>query len=444
MSCAAVFTQIQVPPVVFAFQTQCIHTSFQNIQSFFSLAAADDFAYAGNQQVHRSYCFLVIVQTHVECFDFYRVVCNEYGFFEDLFCQISFMFCLQVDTPFYGIFKLLTGFFQQFNCFCVCYSAEFVGQDVVQSFQQAFVYKVVEEFHFFGSMVQNILNDVFQHFFCDFHVVIQVSECHFGFDHPEFRSMSCCVGVFCTECGAECIDVTESHCKCFCGQLTGYCQVCFFTKEVFGVVDFAVFCSGQVFQIQSCYTEHFACTFTVRTCDDGCVCVNEAFVLEEFVDRHSNQGTNTECCGEQVCSGTQVSDFTQEFYRVTFFLQRVVGCGCTFYFDFCCFDFEGLFCFGCFHQQTFYDQGSAYVLFCDFFVVGNFVSFENYLNVFEERTVVQFDETEVFGCTHCTDPAADCYFFICILRCVAVDRLYCCQIHDVTPFLSVRFSILLL
>ena len=120
---------------------------------------------------------------------------------------------------------------------------------------------------------------------------------------------------------------------------------------------------------------------------------------------------------------------------MTFFLQRVIGCGCTFHFDFSCFDFEGLFCFGCFYQETFYDQRCAYVLFGDFFVVGQFFCFEYDLDVLEERTVIQFDEAEVFGYTHGADPAADGYFFICICRCVAVDGLYSCQIHDVTSFL---------
>ena len=106
---------------------------------------------------------------------------------------------------------------------------------------------------------------------------------------------------------------------------------------------------------------------------DGSMCVYKTFFLEELMDCVSNQASHTECCGEHVCSGTQISDLAQEFYAVTFFLQRVVGSGSAFNGNFLCLYFKGLFCFGCFHQQTFDDDGSANPQFCDFCVVGQVV-----------------------------------------------------------------------
>ena len=331
------------------------------------------------------------------------------------------MFCLQVDAPGNGVFEFLAGFDQQINGFCVCHTSKVVVQDVMQSVQQTFVYEAVEEFHFFGRVVQYILNDIFQHFFCHFHVVFQISESHFGFDHPEFRSMTRGVGVFCTECGTECVNIAECHGKCFSGKLTTYSQVCFFAEEVFGEVYSAVFFLRQVVQVQCGNAEHFPSAFAVAAGDDGSMCVYKAFALEELMDCISNQASHTECCGEHVCSGTQISDLAQEFYAVTFFLQRVVRSGSAFDGNFLCLYFKGLFCFGCFHQQTFDDDGSANTQFCDFGIVGQRICFKNDLDVFEERTVVQFDEAEIFGYTHGTDPAAQCHFFIGIVRCAAVN-----------------------
>ena len=36
----------------------------------------------------------------------------------------------------------------------------------------------------------------------------------FRFNHPEFSSVTCCIGVFSTECWSECVNVTECLCVC--------------------------------------------------------------------------------------------------------------------------------------------------------------------------------------------------------------------------------------
>ena len=45
--------------------------------------------------------------------------------------------------------------------------------------------------------------------------------------------------------------------------------------------------------------------------------------------------------------------------------------------------------------ETFDDDGSANTQFCDFGIVGQSICFKNDLDVFEERTVVQFDKISV-------------------------------------------------
>ena len=304
----------------------------------------------------------------------------------------------------------------------------------MQSVQQTLVHEAVEEFHFFGGVVQNILNDIFQHFLCDFHVIVQIGKCHFGFNHPEFRRMSGCVGIFRTEGRPEGINIAERHCKGFRGKLTGYGKVGFLAEEILGIIYLAIGCTRQVIQIQCSDTEHFACTLTVGACDDRCVGINKALALEKFMDCHCNQAAHTEGCGEQVCSGTQICDFTQKFYGVAFFLQGIIGGGGAFHINLCCLYLEGLLCFGGFHQKTFYNQRRADILLGDFFIILQSFRFKNNLNIFEEGAVIQLDKAEILGDTHGANPAAQCDLFICIRRSVAVDRFYCCQIHDVTSF----------
>ena len=48
---AAIFPQIHIPPVIFLVKPHFLHSLCQYIQSFFSLAATDDFADARHQQI---------------------------------------------------------------------------------------------------------------------------------------------------------------------------------------------------------------------------------------------------------------------------------------------------------------------------------------------------------------------------------------------------------
>ena len=209
------------------------------------------------------------------------------------------------------------------------------------------------------------MDDVFQHGFCQDHIIVQICKSNLRLDHPELRCMTGRVGVLCTEGRSECIDVTECLCIRLAVQLSAYGQVGRFIEEVFGKIYFSVFCLRNVVQIHGGYLEHLTGTFTVASCDQWSVHIDKSSLLEEFVDRISDQGTYTEHGLESVGSRTQMGNCTQVFHAVAFFLQRIIRCGSALYADLGCLDLKWLFClWGC-HQSSLYDDGCTYVQFGD-------------------------------------------------------------------------------
>ena len=61
MFAAAEPAQVKVPGLVLFLKPQFFHSCGQNVQSFFTLATADDFANAGYKQIHRGNGFTVII-----------------------------------------------------------------------------------------------------------------------------------------------------------------------------------------------------------------------------------------------------------------------------------------------------------------------------------------------------------------------------------------------
>ena len=82
---AAVLAQLQIPPVIFAVKFHLFDLIFQNIDTIFSLRAADDFADFGNENVHSRNCFVIIVGAHVKCFDACGIIGKDDRFFKMLF-----------------------------------------------------------------------------------------------------------------------------------------------------------------------------------------------------------------------------------------------------------------------------------------------------------------------------------------------------------------------
>ena len=112
---AAVFSQVDIPRIRFGIETVLGEVFEQNVEPFFTLTAADDFADAGDEHIHGSDGFLIIVETHVKRFDFFWIVIDGDGFFKMLFGQPAFVFGLEVEAVGDWIFKGLAAGNQQLD-----------------------------------------------------------------------------------------------------------------------------------------------------------------------------------------------------------------------------------------------------------------------------------------------------------------------------------------
>ena len=126
--------------------------------------------------------------------------------------KVAFVLALKVDAPADGIFELHTfcdSLFEDLDAFSVGKPYEAVLEDTLQALDELLVEHIVEELDVVGAMVEGILNAVFDELLCEVHIVFDVIERHLGLDHPEFGEVPRGVGVLCSECRAEGVNLTE-------------------------------------------------------------------------------------------------------------------------------------------------------------------------------------------------------------------------------------------
>ena len=70
---------------------------------------------------------------------------------------------------------------------------------------------LVKELEVFATVVEQVLNTVFEEVFRQIHVHFKVVKCHLRFDHPELGKVAGSVGVFCAERRSEGVDLSETH-----------------------------------------------------------------------------------------------------------------------------------------------------------------------------------------------------------------------------------------
>ena len=136
------------------------------------------------------------------------------------------MFRLQVDTPtIHRILELallvVVGVTQDIDGFGVGQAHELMLKHKVQLADELhrFVFFLLalffvlqafaEELEVVHVVVQSILDQVFQHFLCQIHVVVDVVEGHFRLNHPELGQVAGSVGVLSTEGGSKSINLAQ-------------------------------------------------------------------------------------------------------------------------------------------------------------------------------------------------------------------------------------------
>ena len=158
-----------------------------------------------------------------------------------LFHKISFMFTLQVGTPFFNnivefLFLIRLRIFQNLDGFGVAYSLEIIFENKIQLFQKShaaslsfwlqlvFIFlSFCQKFKIVFAMFQDILQYIFYKIFCQIHVLVKIAESNFRLDHPEFSQVTRSIRVFSPESRAKGIYLPESHSKSFCFQLSRNC-----------------------------------------------------------------------------------------------------------------------------------------------------------------------------------------------------------------------------
>ena len=167
-------------------------------------------------------------------------------------------------------------------------------------------------------------------------MVIKIIKSHFRFYHPKFSKMTRSIWIFCTESRSKSINTAQSGCQSFCFKLTWNCKTCFFTKEIFWIINNFMsifnfhstdtgfhthFCN--FFHAQSCDLEHFACTFTIWTSNFRSINILESSFLEKWMNGKCHLISHAINCSKSICSRTQMCIFAKIFHGHFIFLQRI-------------------------------------------------------------------------------------------------------------------------
>ncbi len=142
----AEFTRIQVPPHILHGDAQFVDTCQQFLVIGFALAAADNFADLGEEDVHGTYGAAVFVLLHIESLDFLGIIGEYHRTFEVLLDQITFVLALEVGTPIYGELEFVPALFKDLDTLGVCQTYKFVVDYEAQALNQLGVIHLSQEF----------------------------------------------------------------------------------------------------------------------------------------------------------------------------------------------------------------------------------------------------------------------------------------------------------
>ena len=115
----------------------------EHVAALLALAAAAQFADAGDQEVRRRDGLAVVVQAHVERLDFLGVIGDEHRPPEVLFGEVPLMLGLKVAAPEHRVFEGCAGIFEDFDRVGVADAREVRVPDGFQPVDEALVDEAV-------------------------------------------------------------------------------------------------------------------------------------------------------------------------------------------------------------------------------------------------------------------------------------------------------------
>ena len=404
---AAVFTEVEIPPIVLFLETKLLHTRGQHIQALLTLRAANDLADARNEKVHGRNGLSVIIHAHIECLDILGIVHKENGLLIYLFCEVSFMLGLQIDAPIYGELEALAALLENLDRLGVGHLRIVSLAQCTETLKQALIHEAIEEIQLLGTFIHNMADDILDHIPCQLHIIVQIRKGDLGLDHPELSRMTCRIRILRTEGRTEGVDITERHRVGLALELARNREVRALAEEVLGEVHLTRLGERGILHIQGGDAEHLARAFGIRGRDDGGVHIHKAAIVEEGMDRIGNLGAHAEYRGEQIRSRAKVRLLSKELHTVALGLQGVIGGRSTLNLDLIRLQLKGLLCPGRQGQNTRHNQSRADVLRRDRIVIINSVSLKHHLDALEIRAVVQINKSKSLGVTQVAHPSAD-------------------------------------
>ena len=326
------------------------------------------------------------------------------------FDQVTFVLALQVESPTDREFELHAASDQDIDPLGIVEADEIVFDDELQAVDQLRVVHFGEELQVVLTVIEGIADQVLQKVLGQFHVVFQLEESDFRLDHPELGQVARGVRVFGSERRAERIDLRQGQRAEFAFELAGDGQVAGFPEKILAVIDRAFRGFGHIVQVERSDAEHRSGAFGVAAGDQRRMQVEKSVVVEIFVDRVSHRMADTEHGTASVGTRAQVGYFAQEFERMAFLLQRVrFGIGCAVDLDRRSLYFDGLAGAERFDQRAGdFDATAGGDLLEEVFVEFGYVGYD--LDIMDDRSVVDGDESYVFISAFGSDPAFDDYF----------------------------------
>ena len=395
---------VEIPPHVLHGYVELLDACEQLVVVGLALAAADDFADVGEEDVHRAHGAAVVVLLHVEGLDVARIVGENHRALEVLLHEVALMLALEVDAPFHRELELAARCFEDFNAFGVGEALEVVVEHELEALYQPLVEVFGEEVDVVAAVVEGILYAVLHEVFGELHVVVDVVEGYLGLNHPELREVARGVGVLGTEGRAECVDGAECRSAELALELAAHGECRGLAEEVLGVVNVALLVAGKVGEGQRRNLEHSSGALAVAGGDEGCVEIEESALVEELMDGESQCRAYSQHGAEGGGAGAQVGFLAEKFHGVALLLQGVcLGVGGA-------VDFEGVglhlaaLAFALALDQAAGDvdgraRGDGAKV-----VVGEFGEVEHYLEVLHRRAVVESHELHVLVAATCSYP----------------------------------------
>src|SRR5659263_103963 len=211
MGCRSESPRVKIPPQVFDRQLQFFNPSRQLIKIFLSLRSSDDLPDAREENIHGSDSQIIVIHFHIKGLYGLRIVGKYDRTFEVLLHQVPFMLCLQVTPPPDRVLPLPVSCLEYLNGFGICQPHKTVRKNKLQALNKIFVNHVVKELQVFPAVVKSIFYEILEEILSQIHVVIEIPECHLRFYHPELCQVTGRVRVFCTECRAKCIYLSQGE-----------------------------------------------------------------------------------------------------------------------------------------------------------------------------------------------------------------------------------------